>query len=137
MTEQKKLIIPGMDQMQATLERAMTPLMAERYKAQRINQYLLDRVEALASPVDPKNWVTFGLRWGLMPPPKGWEDTTTLEIVMHKVRLSLDRTSPEDKLESALWLQLRNVPLPASMSIVNGELHGAAYIDPTTQGGTA
>lgn len=133
----RKLILPDQDSLQATLDRAMSPLMAEKYKQLRVNQYLTDRVEALASPIDLKKWIAFALRWGMPPPPRGFEDEQTLMIVIHKTRLALERTSPEDKLESALWLQNMQIPLPSSMSIVNGVLHGATYIDPTAQGGTA
>lgn len=133
----RKLINPQQEELQAAVQRATSPLVMEATRMLRMNQYLLDRLEALASPYDYNRWVRFQLRWNLPPPPQGFEDKQTLEITYHANRLMLDRIGPDDKLISALWMQEHSHPLPPSMSIVNGVLHGAKYLDPTTQGGTA
>jgi hypothetical protein len=95
----------------------------EHLKRLRTKQYLNDRDDALRS-MSVHEWIKFALRWGLAPPPQGFEDHKTLRIVMHKVRLCLTGTTHEQAMESALFLSANNIKLPGSMALIDGVLTG-------------
>lgn len=98
---------------------------AEKLKAMRAAQFMKDRLEVLKT-MDVASWVVFCLRWGLAPPPGGFEDSETLLAVMHKVRLSLPQSNSIQKLSSAHWLVTHNIRLPGTFKLENGVLTGSA-----------
>lgn len=99
------------------------PADLEKLKLMRTQQYLNDRNDALRG-MSVQEWIKFCLRWGLAPPPQGFEDHRTLRCVMHKVRLCLTTTTHEQALESAIHLKGQGVPLPGSMTLIDGVLSG-------------
>lgn len=105
-----------------------SPELMEHLKALRSRQYLNDRADALRG-MSVHEWIKFALRWGLAPPPRGFEDHQTLRAVMHKVRLCLTATTHEQALESAQFLIAHNIKLPGSLTLVDGVLAG----DPNAQ----
>jgi hypothetical protein len=106
--------------------------MMDAVHLERKVQFNIDRNECLEalSNVGEKSccdmWRVFCLRWNLSMPPTGWKDYRTILTVMHTSRLSIDLYTYEQHLESALWLQTRNIPLPGSMMIIDGQLTGKA-----------
>lgn len=98
---------------------------AEKLKNMRAAQYIKDRTEVLTT-MDIPTWIVFSLRWGIAPPPNGFEDTETLLGLMHKVRLSLPQSNDIQKLSSAHWLMTHNIRLPGTFKLENGVLTGSA-----------
>lgn len=98
---------------------------AEALKQMRANQYLKDRAEVLNS-MNIDDWIVFSLRWGLAPPPAGFEDRETLLGLMHKVRLSLPQSNDIQKLSSAHYLVSHRIKLPGTFKLEGGVLTGSA-----------
>lgn len=101
----------------------MPPPMAQQFEGERRDQYALDRHMAVMS-LDPAQWRTFSLRWGLTPPPGGWDNTEAIMNVMHAVRLSVRSVPYIDKHFSAVNLASRGIKLPPGMRLEGGVLIG-------------
>lgn len=97
--------------------------LVQQFEGQRRDQYALDRHMAVMS-MDPDQWRVFSLRWGLTPPPGGWENTEAIVNVMHAVRLGTRSVPYIDKHFSAVFLTSRGIKLPHGMWIADGVLHG-------------
>lgn len=97
--------------------------MAAQFEGERRNQYALDRHMAVMS-LDPDQWRVFALRWGLAPPPGGWDNHEAITNVMHAVRLGVRSVPYIDKHFSAVYLTGRGIALPRPMRLENGVLVG-------------
>ena len=98
---------------------------AEKLKQLRAAQYIKDRNDVLVT-MSIQDWVVFCLRWGIAPPPNGFEDTETLLGLMHKIRLSLPQSNDIQKLSSAHYLSTHNIRLPGTFVLRDGVLTGSA-----------
>jgi hypothetical protein len=101
----------------------LPPPMVVQFEGERRDQYALDRHMAVMS-LDPEQWRVFSLRWGLTPPPGGWENVEAITNVMHAVRLGVRSVPYLDKHFSAVHLTSRGIKLPPGMQLVGGVLHG-------------
>lgn len=101
----------------------LPPPMVQQFEGERRDQYALDRHMAVMS-LDPDQWRVFSLRWGLVPPPGGWENTEAILNVMHAVRLGVRSVPYVEKHFSAVHLTSRGVKLPTGMRLENGVLVG-------------
>lgn len=102
----------------------MGPPLAQQFAAERRQQYDEDRVEALSDEnPDPKKWRTFALRWGLAPPPGGWDNTNLIIITMHRLRMEVDAVPYILKHASAVTLKANGIALPHGYRLQDGELH--------------
>jgi hypothetical protein len=97
--------------------------LVQQFEGQRRDQYALDRHMAVMS-LDPDQWRIFSLRWGLTPPPGGWENTEAIVNVMHAVRLVVKSVPYIDKHFSAVHMKANGIALPPGMWIEGGVLHG-------------
>lgn len=100
------------------------PPLAHQFAAERRQQYDDDRFDAIMHPEDPNRWRVFSLRWGLAPPPGGWENTDAISNVVHSVRLGVKRVPYVDKHFSAVTLLSRGIALPQGITLRNGVLSG-------------
>jgi len=98
---------------------------AEKLRNMRAAQYIKDRNEVL-NTMDIEGWIVFCLRWGIAPPPNGFEDRETMLGLMHKIRLSLPHSNDIQKLSSAHWLVTHHIRLPGTFKLENGVLTGSA-----------
>lgn len=99
------------------------PPLAQLFAHERREQFALDRHEAMMS-LDPMQWRTFALRWGLSPPPGGWENTQAIVNMMHRTRLEIDSIPYLAKHLSATHCIANGIALPQGMRIENGMLYG-------------
>jgi hypothetical protein len=101
--------------------------LASQFEAERREQYVLDRHEAIMS-LDPAMWRTFALRWGMAPPPDaegGWTNHELIIDTMHTIRIVVESIPYEAKHISAMHLLAKGRPLPPGVYIEDGVLHGA------------
>ena len=96
--------------------------MQDALLAERRKQYEEDH-KAVLDSLSLHEWRKFVLRWGLSPPPGGWNDEPHVLGVMHKSRLVLKNFSDQQRLESAQYCVANNIPLPGSMTLIDGVLH--------------
>lgn len=101
----------------------LPPPMVVQFEGERRDQYALDRHMAVMS-LDPDQWRIFSLRWGLTPPPGGWENTEAITNVMHAVRLGVRSVPYLDKHFSAVHLTSRGIALPPGLRLQGGVLIG-------------
>lgn len=101
----------------------LPPPMVVQFEGQRRDQYALDRHMAVMS-LDPDQWRIFSLRWGLTPPPGGWENVEAITNVMHAVRLGVRSVPYLDKHFSAVHLTSRGIALPPGLRLQGGVLIG-------------
>lgn len=99
------------------------PPIAHQFAAERREQYALDRHEALIA-LNAGAWRVFALRWGLAPPPGGWEQIEQIMNVMHAVRLGVESIPYLEKHVSAVYLTSRGIALPPGLTLIDGELRG-------------
>lgn len=97
-------------------------------KQMRANQFIKDRTAVLAS-MDVDEWIVFCLRWGIAPPPQGFEDREQLLGLMHMSRMQLVQTDDISRLASAHWLQSRGIRLPGTYKLRDGLLTGGPRAD--------
>jgi hypothetical protein len=100
------------------------PPIEQQLAVERREQYDADRYEAVMAAPDIGPWRVFSLRWGLAPPPGGWENDAVILNVIHAVRLSLKQVPYIDKHFSAVHLTSNGIGLPHGVTLVNGELRG-------------
>jgi hypothetical protein len=74
--------------------------------------------------LDPDQWRIFSLRWGLAPPPGGWENTEAIVNVMHAVRVGVRSVPYLEKHFSAVYLTSKGIHLPKPLRLENGVLVG-------------
>ena len=101
--------------------------LSQQFEAERREQYILDRHEALMS-LDPAKWRVFALRWGMAPPPQdqgGWDNHELIVDTMHTVRLVVASIPYEAQHISAMHLTAKGAKLPPGVYIEDGVLHGA------------
>lgn len=92
------------------------PPIGHQLGVERREQYAEDRFEAIMAIPDMEPWRKFSLRWGLNPPPGGWEDHEIQLVVIHKVRLGTKAVPYWEKVESARWLHKRSIKLPPGIT---------------------
>jgi hypothetical protein len=102
----------------------LPPPVSHQLAADRREQYDIDRFEAIMHPNDLTHWIKFSLRWGLTPPPGGWENEDAMLHVIHGVRLGIRAVPHLEKHFSATWLTSRGHRLPQGVTLVNGVLSG-------------
>lgn len=102
----------------------LPPPVSHQLAADRREQYDIDRFEAIMSPNDLSVWIRFSLRWGLTPPPGGWENEDAILQVIHGVRLGVRAVPHLEKHYSATYLTSRGHKLPPGVTLVNGVLSG-------------
>jgi len=104
------------------------PPLHHQFAAERREQYDADRLEAL---LDGKAdaWRVFSLRWGLSPPPGGWENTEAIYNVIQAVRLGVKGVPYLTKLMAAQHLVAKGIRLPQGVTLTNGELRGVEIPD--------
>lgn len=100
------------------------PPLAHQFAAERREQYDNDRLEAISDPDDIDKWRVFSLRWGLSPPPGGWENRAVITDVIHSVRLTVLRVPHLEKHKSAVYLRGKGIALPQGVTLIDGELRG-------------
>lgn len=105
------------------------PPIAHQLVVERREQYDIDRFEAIMAIPDLAPWRLFSLRWGLAPPPGGWEDTATILNVIHAVRLGIKEVPLFQKTISASWITSNQRQLPPGVRLVNGSLTGVELPD--------
>lgn len=112
----------------ATGKPLVGPPLAQQFAGERREQYQLDRAEALQrdpTGLDPNKWRIFALRWGLSPPPGGWEINRELIInMMHRLRVELDSLDPLERHVSAMHCKSNGIALPHGYELKDGQLHG-------------
>lgn len=108
----------------------MPPPIVQQFEGERRDQYALDRHMAVMS-LDPDQWRIFSLRWGLTPPPGGWDNHEAITNVMHAVRLTVRSVPYIEKHVSAVHLTSKGIKLPPPLTLVGGVLYGHDTIDPT------
>lgn len=99
------------------------PPIAVQLATERREQYAIDRHEVLMA-LDIKAWRVFSLRWGLAPPPGGWDSEEQIMNVMHAVRLSVASIPYIEKHKSAVHLHAKGIALPRGVRFENGALRG-------------
>jgi hypothetical protein len=97
--------------------------LTQQFEGERRNQYALDRHMAVMA-LDPDQWRVFSLRWGLTPPPGGWENAEAITNVMHAVRLGVRSVPYFEKHLSAVFLSSKGIKLPPPMRLLDGVLVG-------------
>ena len=107
----------------------LPPPIAQQIAVERREQYDADRLEAVLSVGDLSVWKRFSLRWGLSPPPGGWQNTEAQLNVIHAVRLGIKAVPLFEKQVSANVLVARGVKLPPGVTLINGELRGVELPD--------
>lgn len=105
------------------------PPIAHQLAAERREQYDRDRFEAVQMPVSLDRWRVFALRWGLPPPPGGWDSGEQITNVIHAIRLGIKQTSYVEKHFSAVYLTSRGITLPQPAKLVGGVLSGVDLPD--------
>lgn len=108
------------------------PPLHQQFAAERREQYDADRFEAImalqtADPVGP--WKRFSLRWGLAPPPGGWDNFEAIFNVIHSVRIVVKDVPYVEKHWSASYLTSKGIKLPPGVTLINGELRGVELPD--------
>lgn len=107
--------------------------LVQQFAAERREQYAKDRHVALTlMTVDA--WRVYALRWGLTPPPGGWEDETTIINMMHRLRLDVVTIPYIEKHKSAVHCTSNGIALPLGVELVNGELIDGRSITQETKG---
>lgn len=104
------------------------PPLSQQFAAERREQYDADRLEALIDG-KPAAWRVFSLRWGLTPPPGGWENEEAIYNVIQAVRLSVKAIPYLTKLIAAQHLVAHGHRLPQGVTLSNGELRGVELPD--------
>jgi hypothetical protein len=98
------------------------PPLSQQFAAERREQFAFDRYDVLMS-LDPAEWRVFALRWGLSPPPGGWDNHEAILGVMHGLRVALGRPlSLLDRHVSATYMTSRGIALPQGVTLKDGEL---------------
>lgn len=105
------------------------PPVAQQLAVDRRAQYDLDRFEAIQVPVNLDAWRVFCLRWGMAPPPGGWDAIEQITNVIHSIRLGVKRVPYIDKHFSAVYLTSKGIKLPQGVTLVNGILGGVELPD--------
>lgn len=121
---------------------AVAPLpLTHQFAAERREQYELDRLDAITINRDTHpaagivdRWRVFALRWGLAPPPGGWDSVDQITNVVHAIRLGVVQVPYIDKHFSAVYLTSRNIPLPRPAVLKDGILTGVPLPDDETTG---
>ncbi len=107
------------------------PPISQQLAVERREQYEQDRFAALMAVPDLAEWRLFSLRWGLAPPPGGWEDKDMQLRVIHAVRLGVKEVPLFQKTISASWIKSQGFQLPPGVTLINGELNGVELPDNT------
>lgn len=103
--------------------------LVQQFAADRREQYAKDRHVAL-SLMTAEQWKIFSLRWGLTPPPGGWEDEVTIINMMHRLRLDVVTIPYLEKHKSAIHCTSNGIALPQGVTLENGELKDARTTEP-------
>lgn len=107
--------------------------LAHQFAAERREQYNADRFESIIDPSGTDKWRVFCLRWGLAPPPGGWENTEAITNVIHEVRLGVKAIPYVGKHLSAVYLNARGIQLPQGVRLQGGMLSGVELPDNETR----
>jgi hypothetical protein len=76
-------------------------------------------------------WRTYALRWGLSPPPGGWENQEAILNVMHRLIVELGTFPHISAHMSATYLTSRGLALPPGVALKDGVLHDAREQSPS------
>lgn len=105
------------------------PPISQQLVIERREQFDADRYEAIMAIPNMLPWRLFSLRWGLAPPPGGWEDVESQLRVIHAVRLGIKQVPLLQKSASASWIKSRGFALPPGVTLVDGVLRGVENED--------
>jgi len=107
---------------------AMPSELVSKLTMMRAEQNIKDRTAAL-NIMSVELWIMFCLRWGVPPPPQGFDDHEQLLGVMHMLRMHLPQHDDLQKLTSAHWLVSRGIKLPGTYRLRDGALTGGLNAD--------
>ena len=110
------------------------PPISQQLAVERRAQFDADRFEAIQVPVDLDRWRVFCLRWGMAPPPGGWDSFDKITNVVHSIRLGVKRVPYIDKHFSAVYLTSKGIALPQGVKLIAGILSGVELPDETVTG---
>ena len=99
------------------------PPISHQLQLDRKVQYALDRFDCMMS-LDTDQFRIFSLRWGLVPPPGGWENRELIINTMHTIRVGLPEIPYMEKHKSAMHMVANNLKLPPGIYFEDGELKG-------------
>lgn len=105
------------------------PPISQQLAVERRAQYDSDRFDAIMAIPDIDPWRVFSLRWGLSPPPGGWDDHDTILRVIHSVRIGVKNVPLFQKTISASWLYAHGIALPPGVTLSQGVLSGVDLPD--------
>lgn len=100
------------------------PPLSQQFAVERREQYDEDRFDAIKDPTDTDKWRVFCLRWGLAPPPGGWENREAITNVIHAIRIGVRGVPHLEKHKSAMHLRAKGIALPPGVTLIDGVLRG-------------
>lgn len=106
-----------------TIKEQMAERVALDYEAQRKAQFEADQLEMVRS-LDPLEFKKLKLRWGMAPPPGGWNDTATIMKAIHMQRIVMKALEMDERMKSVRFILAAGLKLPPQVLLQGDAMTG-------------